>query len=224
MFRTAFAVLAATVLAATTAQAAGIHGARLSKDRQTTTVEPRAMRVVPGLHKPAGQDTIFDNIGFKYPDGLYFCCGGQTVSGPDSNPGTNWTAMQFTPAGDATIKTIDIGVNRVAGADRIILNVAKDKDGVPGKVIAHYPLTGLGTFGECCQLAEQRMKIKVKGGTPYWVFLSTDDQSKDTWAAWAFNTTDQVHPAITAGYSTHWLANDPKLPGFAFAVFGKLKQ
>jgi len=168
-------------------------------------------------------DTVFSNIGYKYPDGLYFCCFGNTISGPNSQIGdTIWPAAEFTPASDATIKEIDVALGWVSGANRVVINIAEDDGGVPGNVLASFPVTGLGVFGDCCQLAQATGKVKVTGGTPYWIFISTDASSMTTWAAWPFNSTDQVDTINTAGFDgSTWTAFGPSRPAISFALFGK---
>lgn len=224
MLTKALVVLAVSALVGSTAQATGINGATVSRDKHTTTAQPGTTRYAPAIKPPRRLDTIFDNIGFKYPEGLYFCCYGNTISGPSSQIGqTVWPASQFTPEGDATIKTIDVALGWVSGANRVVINIAKDDGGIPGKVLGSFAVTGLGVFGDCCQLAEVtgNVKIKVKGGAPYWIFISTDDQSKNTWAAWPFNSTDQVNTINNAAFDgTSWTAFGPGRPAVSFALFG----
>lgn len=221
MIKKALVLLAALAFAATTAQAAGVNGASASKDKLTTTVRAGSMHYTPS-GQPRG-DAIFDNIGFHYPKGLYFCCYGDTISGPNSQIGqTIWPAAQFTPASDATIKTIDVAVGWVSGANRVVINLAEDAGGVPGNVLRSFPVTGLGSFGDCCQLAEVSTHVHVTGGTPYWIFLSTDDTSKTTWAAWPFNSTDQTDTINVAGYDgSSWTAFGASRPAISFALYGK---
>jgi len=227
MFRKALAILAVAAFAVTAAQAAGVNGATLSKDGRITTTQPGAMHYTPGFHKPAALDTIFDNIGFLYPEGLYFCCFGNTISGPSSQVGgTNWPAAQFTPAHDATVKAIDVALGWVSGSNRVVINIAKDDGGVPGTVLASFPALGLGAFGDCCQLAQVagNLGLRVKAGTPYWLFMSTDSESSNTWAVWPYNSTDQVNTINTAGYNgTQWTAFPPARPAVSFAIYGKNK-
>lgn len=223
MLKTSFAVLAALAFLGTTADAAGVNGATVSKDKLTTQARPGASHYVPAP-PPNRMDTIFSNIGTRYPNGLYFCCYGNTISGPDSPIGqTIWNAVEFTPASDATIKEIDSAVALAAGSNHIVLNIAEDNGGVPGTVLGSFPVSGMGVFGDCCNLVTAQPHIRVTGGTPYWFFISTDAQSADTWAAWPFNSTDQVNTLNGAGYDgTSWTAFGPGRPAVSFALYGKL--
>jgi hypothetical protein len=227
MIRKALFVVAALALAGT-AQAAGVNGASVSKDKRTTTVRQGSTTFAPAAVPGGGKlDTIFSNIGFKYPKGYYFCCYGDTVAGPNSQIGsTVWVGTQFTPASNATVKEIDLGVAWVSGTNKVIINLAEDNGGVPGTVIGSWPATGLGTFGDCCTLAVATVsKAKLTAGTPYWIYASTDDSNSDTWAAWPFNSTDETDPLPVAGYDgTSWTNFGSFPPALSFAVLGNVSK
>lgn len=223
MFKKTVVVLAALAFMSASADAAGVNGATVSKDKLTTMARPGSSHYVPAP-PPDRTDTIFSNIGRHYPLGLYFCCFGNTISGPNSPIGqTIWNAVEFTPAGDATIKEIDVSVGLAAGSNHIVVNIAEDNGGVPGTVLGSFPVSGaMGVFGDCCNLVTAASHIRVTGGTPYWLFLSTDGQSDDTWAAWPYNATDQVNTLNTAGYDgSTWTAFGPGRPAVSFALLGK---
>jgi hypothetical protein len=224
MIRKALVVIAALAIAGT-AQAAGVNGASVSKDKRTTTAQHGSTTLAPAVVPGGGKmDVIFSNLGFKYPKGYYFCCYGDTISGPNSQIGsTIWVATQFTPAADASVKEIDLGVGWVSGTNKVIINIAEDDGGVPGNVLGSWPATGLGTFGDCCQLATATgiKHVKLTAGTPYWIYVSTDDSDSDTWAAWPFNSTDETDPMPVAGYDgTSWTNFGSFPPAMSFAVLG----
>jgi len=222
MINKAIVALAAFVFASASADAAGVNSATFSTDRLTTQARPGTSRYVPAP-PPRKMDTVFGNIANKYPDGLYFCCFGKLISGPNSPIGhTIWPAVQFTPASDATINEIDVAVGLAAGANRVVLNIALDNGGVPGTVLGSFPVTGMGDFGDCCQLITAASHIHVTGGVPYWMFVSTDEQSVTTWAAWPFNSTDQVDTLNTAVFDgSTWTSSGPSRAAVAFALLGK---
>jgi hypothetical protein len=226
MIRKALIALAAAALVATTAQAAGVNGAVASRDKLTTTVHPGSGHFVPAPPKTSKLKPIFDNIGFLYPKGYYFCCFGDTISGPDSQVGsTVWPAAEFTPAKDSTVKLINVAIGYVSGSNRVVINIAEDNGGVPGNVLGSFPVTGLGDFGDCCALAEAQANVHLTGGTPYWIFLSTDESSADTWAAWPFNSTDQTDTINVAGWDgSAWTAFGASRPAISFALYGKIKN
>ncbi len=223
MLKKTFAVLAALAFMSASADAAGVNGATVSKDKLTTMARPGSSHYVPAP-PPDRLVNIFSNLGKHYPLGLYFCCFGNTVSGPDSLIGqTIWPAVEFTPETDATVKEIDVAVGWVSGTNGVVLNIAEDNGGVPGNVLGSFPVTGLGTFGDCCQVATATAHIRLTGGAPYWVFVSTDENSADTWAAWPFNSTDQVDALNTAGFDgSVWTAFGPGRPAVSFALRGNL--
>jgi hypothetical protein len=228
MFKKAFLVIAALALASTTAIAAGVgpNGATVSKDKRFTTVHQGSFHYTPSSKPPKKLKVIFDNIGFLYPKGRYFCCFGDTISGPNSQVGsTNWAATQFTPAKSGKIELINVAVGWVSGTNKIIINIAADDGGVPGTVLGTASATGLGVFGDCCDLAESNVSIDVTAGTPYWIYLSTDESNADTWAAWPFNSTDEVDPMTVAGYNgSSWTNFGSSTPALSFALYGKLKN
>ena len=83
----------------------------------------------------------------------------------------------------------------------------------------------LGEFGDCCTLAQANVNIKLSGGTTYWFYLSTDDQSSDSWLAWPFNSTDETDPLSVAQYDgTSWTNFGPGAPAMSFALYGKTKN
>jgi hypothetical protein len=96
-----------------------------------------------------------------------------------------------------------------------------DNGGLPGNVIKSAKATGLGTFGDCCTMAVANMRASLKGGKPYWIAVQADPDGQDTWAAWAFNSTDQID-TLTAAYNSGsgWSAGGA-IPAPSFQVLGR---
>jgi hypothetical protein len=218
MIKRVLVALAALAFAGSAASAAGVNGATLSKDKRITSVAVGSGHFSPtALPK---KSAIFSNVGTKYPKGLYFCCYGNTVSGPNSVAGGPYSvALQFTPGSDMDAKEIDAGVGWAAGTNAVNLAIYDDAGGVPGKQLDAGQATGLGTFGDCCTMAVAKVKASLKGGTPYWVVVSADG---DTWDAWAFNSTDEIDQ-VTAAYNdgTGWQGPFGAVPAPSFQVLGK---
>jgi hypothetical protein len=213
----AFALTAFTVSGAL---AAGDKSYTLSKDKAVTSVTQSSAHYSPPqlTHKTV----IFSNVGTKYPKGLYFCCYGDTISGPNAGVGGTFSAaLQFTPSADVKVTEIDAGVAWVQGVNAVDIVLYDDNGGVPGNVIKSAKATGLGSFGDCCTMAVANLRASLKGGTPYWVAVQADPDGSNTWAAWAFNSTDQID-ILTAAYNsgTGWSAG-LALPAPSFQVLGR---
>jgi hypothetical protein len=223
MIKRVLVALVASAFVGAAAQAAGVNGATVSKDKRITSVPHGSSMYTPGHMPVAAGKLIWSNIGYKYPNGLYFCCYGNTISGSGSVIGeTFWLAASFTPAADATVKEVDAGVGYVTGTNKVIVTLYDDNGGVPGKVLATGAATGLTTFGSCCGLAILDDRVKVTGGDTYWVGVTTDGAGSDTWAAWNFNSTDQIN-AVTIATSNGgaWTNVGGEIPAPSFAIIGK---
>jgi hypothetical protein len=90
-------------------------------------------------------------------------------------------------------------------------------------LIKKWPATGLGAFGACCQIEVNKAKdVHVTAGTPYWVAVTTDGADSDTWAAWPFNSTDQINPVpIAVNQGSGWVNAGGEVPSPNFAVIGQ---
>jgi len=221
MIKKAIMTFAMATLVAGGASAAGDKTYTLSKDKTVTSVTQGSVHYSPPSILGGGH-VLFSNFGKKYPKGLYFCCYGDTISGPNSAVGTPFAvALQFTPASDGDVKEIDAGVAWAAGTNSVTIGLYDDNSGVPGNVIASGVATGLGMFGDCCTIAAAKLKeAPVAGGTPYWVVVSA---TGTTWASWAANSTDQID-GLTIAYSADggstW-SPDGELPAASFQVLGR---
>jgi len=222
MISKALVVAAAFAIASTATMAAGVNGATASKDKRITSVPSGSSHYTPAQLPGKTPNVIFNNIGWKYPNGLYFCCYGDTISGSTSQIGqTFWLAASFSPSEDATVKEIDAGVGWVSGANKVEITLYDDNGGVPGNVIATGEASALGVFGDCCGLASMRIKggAAVTGGSTYWVAVTTDGAASNTWAAWNFNSTDQINPvSVAASNGAGWTNLGGSVPAPSFAV------
>jgi hypothetical protein len=221
----ALAAMALAALVGGGASAATIQGVKLSNDGLWVRVpNGTGHYTAPPKHAP-GLSVIFSNIAVKYPMGLYFCCSGATVAGPDSPLGApSWPAMQFTPAADATVTEIDVAVQRISGADLVEIALYDDAGGLPGKLLKKFKVSGFGIIGSCCGLSvgKDATGIAVKGGAPYWVAIITDKNGPDAFANWAFNSTDQLDALPSAvNKGAGWQHNGGAVPAASFAVYGQ---
>ncbi|HEY5048523.1 MAG TPA: choice-of-anchor R domain-containing protein [Rhizomicrobium sp.] len=214
--------LGALAFAGSAALAAGSNEASVSKDGLITTIPHAIQSYAMPTHRDPMAKVIFSNIGFDYPNGLYFCCYGGTVSGPSSQLGSeSWEAAAFTPTATGKVTELEIGVGYVSGTNSVNVGLYSDASGVPGTALASADVTGLGTFGSCCMTAILKKRVAVTAGTQYWVVLSTDSTNTNVWAAWNFNSTDQIDPVTEAYNSGTGWASYSGVPAFSFAVMGK---
>ncbi|HTZ96083.1 MAG TPA: hypothetical protein VMB18_06785 [Terriglobales bacterium] len=181
--------------------------------------------VVAPPQVPAGLTLIAGNLS-KYPFGVYFCCYGDTISGPDSFLGSAyWDAIPFTPTANMTVTKVQASVGwGQNGVNGVTLSINADANGLPGNALGSVDVTGLGDFGDCCQLAQAgggSQGVPVTAGTQYWFVVSTDTKTETTFDAWAYNTTD-MRSYPSAFYATSnggWINTEGILPGYA--IYGQ---
>jgi hypothetical protein len=233
MIRLATLVLAGAAMTMSSAGAAPIsgahertvHGLTLDENGRTVSFRPTHPAYIAPVKHARGTHALFNNIGLKYPKGLYFCCFGLTIAGPTSSVGfQSWIAVKFTPDADALVTEIDAAVEHGSGTNEIDIVLYADKGGVPGQKLKSFKVTGLEGISSCCGLAvgKDRSGIAVTGGTPYWVAVITDKGGPDMFGAWVDNTTDEVSAgdfAVNSG--TGWQAAGSIIPRVAFAVYGR---
>lgn len=199
-------------------------GVTLSEDGSQVTVRP-ASNVHPKwvAAPPIALTRIFDNFAEKYPHGRYNPYGGFNVAGPNAGLGSrNWTGASFTPAADASVARIEVPVKLISGTNRVILSLRDDNAGLPGAVLQSWVLTNLPPTVTCCTVkaGTSDVGIPVQAGHQYWVVLSTDTKSQDTFAEWNNNVTTPLAPTLIARNQGAW-NGFTQAPGPAFAVYAK---
>jgi len=223
MIGKALVVLSFAVFAAGGAMAATIDGVALSDDGRTALFAQGSGYYTAAPQHDKGTKVIFSNIGVKYPKGEYFCCFGDTISGADSVVGSqSWVAAQFASIDDTTVTEIEVAAEWAAGTNEIDISLYTDKDGLPGKLLKTFEVTGLQGVSGCCGLAVARDKkgIAIEGGRPYWIAVTTP--ASDTFAVWADNSTDQIYGlpiAVNAG--SGWQDAGYQIPQLSFGVYGQ---
>jgi hypothetical protein len=211
------------IFAVSGAAAAGLDGITLSDDKRTVLFAPGSGNyIAPPQHDP-GTRAIFSNIGVKYPKGEYFCCFGDTISGSTSIIGAqSWVAAQFASPNDVAVTEIDVAAEWADGTNEIDIGLYTDKDGLPGRLLKKFKVTGLQGISGCCGLAvgKDKMGIAIAGGRPYWVAVTTG--ASDIFAVWADNSTDQIYGlplAVNSG--TGWQVAGYQIPQLSFGVYGQ---
>ena len=166
--------------------------------------------------------TISGHLADGYPNGLYWCCGGYNVMGPNSGVGVQWMAAAFTPSANHTVTQIDVGAGFSQGTTNgIVLSLNLDNKGKPGKALKTWSISGLPRFGACCGLTTGTDSgIAVTGGKQYWIVLKTDNSELDTVDGWNFDDTDQVNMATIASFTGKKWTVFQSTQGVAYAVRG----
>lgn len=233
MIRNALAGLGLAALAGSGVMASGfhgtvprtVHGVTLEADGLHASFAHQSDVYIAPLKHEKGSKALFSNIGFKYPKGLYFCCFGLTVSGVDSVlHSQTWIATAFMPKADATVTEIDAAVENAAGTNQADISLYTDDGGVPGIALKTFKVTGLQGVSGCCGLAvgKDAKGIPVKGGVTYWVAVTTDKKSSDTFDIWVDNSTDEIHAApVAVNQGAGWQPAGNFIPRVSYAVFGK---
>jgi hypothetical protein len=169
--------------------------------------------------------TIFSNLASEYPNGEFWCCTGYNIMGPSSGIGEQWMAAAFTPYANRNVTKITVAVGYSQGTiNGAVLGLKADNNGVPGKWLKSWTLSGLPTFGTCCALVagSDTSGIPVTAGQQYWVVVKTNANQLDTVDGWNVADTDQVHRrklAVFPGAHNAWYVFHAT-PGLAFSVEG----
>jgi hypothetical protein len=215
--------LAVLTLVGVTALALGSKDGIITINGGTMTV---AMRGPSKFFTPTAKHdpklkTIYSNLGTG--SSAYNCCVGWTISATGSVVGSeNWVANAFTPAANATIVQIDLGVGYVTGTNSVEVAIATDNGGKPGRFLDNWDLGNLPTFGTCCTLITVKdgdEGIAVKANTQYWLVVKTDaKKSPDTWNAWNLDNSATGQLANNTG--TGWTNRGVSQQG-AFDLLGR---
>jgi hypothetical protein len=226
--------VAVLVLVSVAAFTATRNGVIVSDDGRTVMVKARAQYIAATEEQDSTLVKIYDNLGSAYPKGVYWCCEGATISGPDS-PGNVewWDAVAFPPKADRSVTKINLALGYLGGTNEVIVGLNNDAAGVPGTAIKTWKVKNLPGGGTCCALATitDQSGIAVSRGVQYWITVTTNASDKDAFLFWNVNDTDQVDPAPSAArcYSTggqcrqdngKWVAV-PQTPGLALEVLGQ---
>ncbi len=196
-------------------------------DKKTTIITAPAGVHTPYVDDNAGLKVIYSSLATDNPDGLYWCCQGSTVSGPESPLFVEWwQAAAFTPSIVANATEVVVSISYLGGNDKtIILSLNADNAGIPGTVIEQWVLGNLGAAGTCCSVQSRAIfGINLTPGQQYWIVATTGPNS-DVWAVWNQADSDQVHSFLNAGYTNQFGAPSwnsfETTPNLAFAVYGK---
>jgi hypothetical protein len=200
-------VLVSFLFVSLTALAASKNGIALSKNGQMTTATMGASGFFAPTYQPPAGDTVIYNNFSTYPLGVYWCCSGWTISGPNSPIGATYAdGMPFTPAANGTVNRIAVAVGYVTGTNGVTVSLNNDAGGLPGSVIGKFDLSGLPAFGSCCvtEFKASGHGAPVTAGTQYWVVVQTSNNTADTWDAWNENDTNQTIQTFAFDNNGSW--------------------
>lgn len=213
--------MVALALMSTAAGSFGQNTPTVSKDGLTTTLPHAIVQYVRPAPDDLMSSKIFNNIGYKYPKGLYFCCYGGTISGPNSQLGFQvWQAVAFTPGASTTVTKIRVGLGYFSGANSVNIGLYSDSGGVPGTSLYAKDVSGMPNGGSCCVTMTIKPNIAVTAGTQYWVVVSTDSNSNTLFGFWPFNSTDEIDPVTTAYNEGSGWTSYSGVPAFNLTVYG----
>ena len=196
------------------------HGVMLSPNGAMTVSHGKpGKHMLSNWNPPRGKKTIFSTLG---QDNAYNPSNGWTVANSGAVGFTQWFAFPITPSADATVTQIVEAVGYVTGTNSVTVALMDDNGGVPGNVLQEKTVKNLDTFGNCCNVAVDRLKtgVPVKAGTTYWVAaLLPKKKQATTWDAWNLSSenTNTVPAAFYNG--TNWVQTSAQYS--AFAVYGK---
>jgi hypothetical protein len=226
--------VALLLLVSVAAFTASKNGVIVSDNGRTVMVKARAQQATATDQSDANLVKIYDNLGAAYPKGIYWCCEGATISGPNS-PGNVewWDGVAFTPSANHVVTKIKLALGYLGGTNEVIVSVNNDANGIPGTAIKTWKVKNLVAGGTCCTVAviTDQSGIAVTSGVQYWITVTTNADDKDAFLFWNVNDTDQIDPAPSAArcYSTggqcrqnngKWVAVQ-QTPGLALAVLGQ---
>jgi len=195
------------------------HNGRVTTTKEISAVHTAGPDVDKALKK------IYSNLGKKKTD-LFLDTNGWTVSGVNSQVGAvQFIGIPFTPKSNSHVTQTQVAVEWVNGDNQVNFSLYTDASGIPGTLIAGpVTVTGLPTFGTCCQLAVANFtSTAVTAGTQYWVVADepSSGPGSNTWGAWAF--VPNLFPfAFFNPANGGWLAADGASAEAAGAVYGTI--
>lgn len=193
-------LLATAALALASSVAYGGPHVTLSKDNRMVSVAAGKVGKTGDRFQFVG-GAAYTNFATKYPNGLYFCCYGYTLSGPSSFFGAAYaTATQWTQAADADVTKLSAAVGYVSGDHTATLTLYADSgSNTPGAKLASKTGTTPEFFGGCCGVLSVKIKsTHLSAGSKYWIGITTGGANFN---AAPFSTIDQVNPHNGAGSS-----------------------
>ena len=107
--------------------------------------------------------------------------------------------MSFTPSGDFTVTTIDVGISWVSGPNEVVLELdSAGSNGLPGQRLESWTLENLPPVGEPAALTQVvSNSVDVQSGVKYWLVALPGDPA--TFAVWNIASQDNIGPVQVPG-------------------------
>jgi hypothetical protein len=201
----------------------------LAADRTLVTTKPVKGGHAAKVERPnPAVITLLSTMASLDPKGLYYCCSGNIIAGPNNPDGFSpfSEAIQFTLASASHVKSIATSVNYITPAvdTQFEFNIEADASGVPSGVplnAAPYKVTiNSQTFGACCAVETKPIGgaagKSLAAGT-YWIVWSSISSTSDLAAEVNVAILDQVDLTNVAysasnGVAGSWNAYTTTLP------------
>lgn len=203
-----------TALLSTAALALAITSA----GAQPQTMLSNDKRFVAALPHGGGQSVPAERIPGTYvmstidPSavGAYYCCYGDTVSGPSSLLGVAYgVAEQFELKEATTVRILLAAVGYVSGDQSVTLSLYADNgSNEPGTLLAQGTGSVGTALGFCCGLVKVKIKkTRLSADTPYWVAITTTGSNYEAAELQVFNEVDHpVYVSFTSNGGSTWNA------------------
>jgi hypothetical protein len=166
--------------------------------------------------EPLSRNEIYNNFSSD-PENRYNCCGGYSVSTPDSGGNSlNRLAMPFVPSVDGRVRKILLALSYISGANQLVVSLRADSGGLPGETLDNFHVADMPPFGNCCHaMAVSSKGVPVTAGSQYWVVVKAQS---DTFAVWNHNTTGAT-AVFAFNHGEGWELTPLTFPA-AFKVLG----
>jgi len=218
------------LLLLTTMMALAADHSNLTLNQREVIAKYPSTRITRAALRDPALTTIAGNLS-TYPYGVFFCCFGYYITGLHNLLNVvpeYWQAVPFTPAANMTVNEVDASVGWVEGVNAVVLKLAQDSKGLPGKTIHTWTAKNLEGYGGCCRLATGKSTtgVAVKKGIQYWFVVGTNTNDENIFGSWALNSTDMRSFPFASfcddsgqgncnGTSGKWSPVSGVLPGFA---------
>jgi hypothetical protein len=214
MLKSVLLSTAALALLATAANAGSQM--TMSADHRFVSIEPgkASLNVPSTLINTPSHKWKFSSFN-KDKNGVYFCCFGNTLTGPSNTIGLTGKAYgvaeQFKLSKAASITTLAAAVGFVEGygnGSTTLTLYADNGSNSPGTELANATATATQEFGTCCGIIEAKISsTSLSANTPYWVAITTTGSNYEAAPFQVWNEVNSnLYVSSTSNGGTSWSA------------------